>query len=167
MPRIKQSLQINIGFNVKKNIEPGNRETVYCIVHRRIQYLLITPSPIAVRTPVLPAPSILPFAHVNPRRGRVGSLRNGIVHPDGSLVHYHSVALHLGCGSVLQVDKVHESEPAGRLRLGIVHDLHLLDQSEPAKHGPQVRLLGVIAEAKHAEAGRRRRINRTVLFRQR
>lgn len=97
------------------------------VLKNLIKYLLITPSPVAVRTPVLPTPSIIPLTHVNPRRGRVGSLRNGIVHPDGSLVHYHSVALHLGRGSVLQVNKVHEPEPAGRFCLGIVHDLHLLD----------------------------------------
>lgn len=91
------------------------------------------------------------LAHVYPRRGRVGPLRDGIVHADAASVDLHSGALVLRHFRVSLGLVVHETETAGTAGLGVNNNLDLLNRSKFSENIINLLLGGVKTETENAE----------------
>lgn len=88
-------------------------------------------------------------------------LGHRIIHPDRSLVQFHSVALQFGLRGRTLLLEVHEPKPTGGLRLGIVDNHGLVDGAVRREHIHQVGFGGVATQPEHTKARALRRIHRT------
>lgn len=93
---------------------------------------------------------MLPFlsassSHVDTGRGRMRSFGHRIIHSNRALMQHHPIALHFGFGGRTLLLEVHESEPTGNLRLGIVDNHRLVNGSVRCENVHQAGFVGVAA----------------------
>jgi len=82
----------------------------------------------------------------------VGSLGDGIIHPDLAPIHLYPIHLIPSLGGILNILVIDESKSTAATRVSIQHHLALLQVSELAELLLQLPLRGVQTQPKHPQA---------------